>query len=146
MIALAQQNRILVLRTVVTKPALIADVDQISEKTGGKVNFSLDATKTNANRKYFLLGSVTGHSPGTKLPGGMILPVNWDIFTDLVITFMNTPLFVNFAGKMDVSGQALATFDTLGPVPGAAGIMLTFAYTLKPYDFVSNYVEVSIVP
>ena len=118
------------------------------EGTGGKSTFSLDAGAANVARNYIILGGVTGSSPGTPLPGGMAtLPVNWDVFTTIVINLANTVIFQNFIGILDANGQASALFDTQGPVPGAAGITMTFAFALNnPWDFASNAVEIKIVP
>jgi hypothetical protein len=129
--------------------ALTADADQISEAVGGTVNFALNADANNANRNYIILGGVTGTAPGTPLPGGLVtLPVNWDVFTSFVLTFLNTPIFNNFMGTLDGLGHGAATFDTLGPIPGTAGVKLYFAFALGPppaWDFASNSVTIEIV-
>ena len=101
------------------------------------------------NRNYLILGSIPGTVPGIPLPGSeAILPLNWDIFTTLVMSYLNSPLFVDFMKKLDDSGKGTAMFDTLWPLPsGLAGITIRFAYTLnKPWDFVSNPINVEIVP
>ena len=104
-----------------------------------------------ANRTYLLLGCVTGTSPGTPLPDGTILPINWDLLTNFVLAFLNTPIFQNFLGTLDAAGSASATFDTLGPLPkGTAGVVMSFAYAL-PYSapggwFASNAVDIEIIP
>jgi hypothetical protein len=129
--------------------ALEIDADTVQESTGGKVNFSLHAGADNSGRSYFILGSVTGTEPGTPLPGGLTtLPLNWDAFTNLVMSLWNSPIFHEFMGQLDPSGRAAALFDTLGPLPGgSAGLVLYYAYTLhQPFDFVSNPVEITIVP
>ncbi len=127
---------------------LAADVDTLSESTGGEVNFTLAAGTEYAGRNYFLLGSATGTTPGFPLPGGQTLPLNWDVFTGLVFKMANTPVLVDFYGVLDPSGQAAAKMDTFGPLPpGSAGITLYFAYTLYgPFGLVSNPVAVEIVP
>jgi plastocyanin len=124
---------------------LTADSDTISE-TGGSVNFMLDAGVANANRQYILLGGVSGTSPGTPLPGGFeTLPLNLDFFTDIVFLLINSPVFNNFLGTLDGNGTSTATLTT-GPVPGAAGLLMYYAFALGfPYDFVSNPVEVTFV-
>jgi hypothetical protein len=66
----------------------------------------------------------------------------------LCITFVNTPIFDQFMGTLDVSGQGSAKFDTLGPIPGTAGLKIFFAFLLGPppgFDFVSNYVEIEVI-
>ena len=53
----------------------------------------------------------------------------------------------NFMGTLDGAGSSNATFDTLAPIPGAAGLTMHFAYALNnPWDFVSNPVGIEIVP
>ena len=127
--------------------SLSANVYSIPESTGGTVHFQLEASVLNANRKYLLLGSVTGFDPGIPLPGGKaVLPINWDLFTDIILNLMNKPVFTNFMGVLDATGSATAQMN-LGPIPGTAGITLYFAYALNlPWDFASNPVEIEIVP
>ena len=56
---------------------LVSDVDQISEAAGGTANLTLDAGAAKANWKYLIFGGVTGTDPGTVLPSGAVLPLNW---------------------------------------------------------------------
>ncbi len=60
---------------------------------------------------------------------------------------LNTPVFLNFMGTLDASGQATAELNTGGPLPpGSVGIILSFAYCLNnPFDFVSNPINVEIL-
>ena len=125
---------------------LIADTDTLSATTGGAVNFDLDAGAGQAGRNYLLFGGVTGTTPGTTLPGGTNLPVNWDVFTNLVIVMVNTAPFSGFLGQLDANGQAQAKFDTLGPL-SASGFAFSFAFALNnPWDFASNSVTVDVIP
>lgn len=128
---------------------LTTDVNTISESTGGVVNYILDAGAANAFRNYMIFGSVTGTSPGTPFPGGLVLPLNWDAFTNLVILFVNTAIFSDFMGSLDGTGFGTAQLDTLGPIsPGLVGLKMWYAYPLEgpPWDFMSNPVEIEIVP
>ena len=127
---------------------LTASATQISISVGGSVDFELDAGPENAGRGYLVFGGVSGTTPGTPLPGGMaVLPVNWDVFTNIVLSLAGTPVFDRFLGTLNGNGEASAKLDTLGPVSGAAGITLSFAYALAaPFDFASNPVEVDLVP
>ena len=115
------------------------------EATGGTLLFALEAGAANAGRNYILLGSMTGTTPGTPLPGGQaVLPLNWDAFTNLVVTLANTTLFKDFAGTLDAYGDAEAILD-LGPLPGGAGMTLHFAFALnKPWDYVSDPIPVGV--
>jgi hypothetical protein len=124
------------------------DSDTISAAAGGRINFCLEAGKVNKGRSYILLGSISGTSPGTVLPGGNVtLPLNWDIFTSLVINLLNKPIMTDFMGVLDGAGRGDAQLVTAPLLPSAAGMMMHFAYALcSPYDFASNPVLVSIVP
>lgn len=128
--------------------SLEIDVDTISASTGGVVQFSLNAGTINAYRSYFLLGSVTGTVPGTHFPN-VTLPLNWDIFTIIVLDFANTPLFANFNGMLGAQGDGQATLNTISisPLsPDLVGTKLYFAYLLyNPKDYASDPVVVEIV-
>ena len=129
-------------------PIFGSDVTEISARDGGLVNFSLDAGAANGGRDYFILGTLSGTSPGLPLPGGqVILPVNYDVFTGLVASMLNTAIFDRFLGQLDAAGQETARFDTFGPLPGGlVGLSMHFAYALaKPFDFVSPAVKIDIV-
>jgi hypothetical protein len=100
-----------------------------------------------ANRNYLVLGGLSGTQPGKLLPGGTAwLPLNWDLFTDLVVQLVNTPNLQDFMGTLDEEGGGEAILN-LPPVPGAAGITLYFAYAVNgPWDFASNPVAIDIIP
>ena len=119
----------------------------IPHGTGGKVQLTLSGGPGCAGRDYLMLGSVSWNAPGIPLPGGQAtMAVNWDPFTNMVLNLLNTPAFMHFAGTLDAGGNAIATFDTLGPLPPqAAGLILSFAYALyAPWDFVSNPMNINI--
>lgn len=122
--------------------------NMIEESVGGSIRLNLKAGSANAGRKYILLGSASGTSPGYPLPGGMAtLPLHWDIFTDLVFSLLNTPVCQDFLGVLDANGKAACVFNTLGPVPGAAGTHVHFAYALNnPWNYVSNPAVIEVVP
>jgi hypothetical protein len=112
------------------------------------VTFFLDAGAGNGGRNYLLLGGVTGTEPGYPLPGGMAnLHLNWDLFTDVVLIFMNSPVFSDFLGSLDAQGSATAVLNPGLLDPAYAGIVFYFAYALNnPFDFASNPVHVTILP
>lgn len=132
---------------VVAAPLLSANRDSISESAGGTVDFAIEAGSHNGARQYVILGSMTGTTPGTPLPGGYAtLPLNWDGFTRFVFNRLNMPLFMNFRGNLTGSGSGAAQLNAW-PVPGFGGITMHFAYALgPPWDFVSNPVAIDIVP
>jgi hypothetical protein len=127
---------------------LKCDSFSLSASGGGIVNFSLDAGSDNGNRNHLLLGSASGILPGHALPGGYaMLPLNWDDFTNLVMALLNTSLFHDFLGKLDASGMSTAFIDTSPLPPTAVGVVMDYAFCLNsPFDYVSNPVEIAIVP
>lgn len=126
---------------------LMSDTDVVSE-LGGTVNFDLDAAEINAGRFYVMLGSVTGTSPGTPLPGGhVVLPLNWDPVTKLIRQLLNSPVLPGFMGTLDGEGLSTAQLNLPPIPPGYVGTIVHFAYALlSPYDYVSNPVAIELVP
>ena len=126
---------------------LKTDVASIPAAKGGTANFTLRAGKGNANRRYFLVASLSGTRPGTLLPGGLAtLPLNLDPLSFLVLTGAAGSIFQNFAGTLDASGDAPARL-VLWPIPGFTGATAHFAYALdSPWNFVSNPVQIGITP
>ncbi|MHC4942789.1 MAG: hypothetical protein ACYTG7_07185 [Planctomycetota bacterium] len=120
---------------------------RVSGWFGGKVVFFLDAGSGNADRFYGLFGSVSGTSPGTVLPGGMILPINWDFFTEMLtlLALSGSPL-IPFFGNLDGDGRAEVVMTVPPRVLPSGGLSSVYAFCLNnPYDFVSNSVELSIL-
>lgn len=111
------------------------------------MNFTLTAGAAQANRDYAMLGSVTGTTPGFPLPGGMVvMPLNFDLFTQVMIPLLNSAMFPGFMGTTDGTGVATAQL-VAPPSPAAVGLTLDFAYMLYyPFDFVSNPVSVQVLP
>lgn len=122
------------------------DTNELPE-SGGSVYFDLAAGVENADRKYFLLSSATGTAPGTPLPGNYAtLRLDWDIWTEIVLSLSNTVLFQDFIGFLDNNGNATAIMNAPSLPTGYVGLQLHFAYCLKnTYDFVSNPVTIEIV-
>ena len=127
---------------------LILDVNHVHASTGSIVKLSLDAGSDYSLRSYFVLASVTGTEPGFTLPGGLVMPLNFDAFTSLAITLANTPAFAYFSGGLNASGMGSAQFNTLSSIdPQFVGLNFYFAYFLfNPFDFVSNGAQVEIIP
>ncbi len=135
-------------RKKVAPEYLVADTDTFSASTGGTVNFTLFAGSANGGRNYLLVGSLSGTSPGTVLPGGLTtIPLVRDWYTDLIIQHLAWPSFQNFWGTLDVTGAATARL-VLGPQSsGYVGTVMSYAFGLSgPWDFASNAVNVEIVP
>lgn len=130
-------------------PLSLSD-NEIPESTGARIDLNLDAGAANGGRNYMILGSVSGTAPGIPLPGGQVtLPLNWDLFTSVMIGLVNTPLFKDFTGTLDGNGEAAAQFNTMivAPLPSMMGLAMSFAYALNgPWNYVSNGVNIEFVP
>ena len=109
------------------------------------VNFTLNAGPAYAGRFYLLLGSLSGTTPGTPLPGGLAtIPLNYDQLALWSLTW-GPPIFTNFFGILDADGQATATLN----VPAASGIgpgdRMHFAFCIpQSWDFASHAVAVDV--
>lgn len=123
------------------------DRNALSAEKGGKIRFFLNAGPDKAGRHYFILGSVSGTAPGHPLPGGLVLPLNWDAFTDLTLLLANGPYMLDFHGQLDASGTTTSLLDTQGKLPRIMeGVTLFFSGLLySPFDFVSNAVEIKVL-
>jgi hypothetical protein len=133
--------------TVGKMPATLwTDTNTVPE-AGGTVNFTLSADEDNASRNYIVIGGTSGTSPGFTLPGGASLPVNWDWFSDLQMSLLGTTIFTDFMGVLGADGKAYPVLN-VPPLPaGSAGLIMYFGGCCSsPFDFVSNHVEVEVVP
>jgi len=133
---------------MLSDPSLWADYYTLSVTERSEVTFSIDAGSANGNRKFLLLGSMSGMAPGFPLPGGAVtVPLNWDIFTNLILTSIGSPAFQNFLGVLDSQGNATAVFDSFVPVgPLLIGVTMNFAYVLRAppaWNFVSNAISIT---
>lgn len=65
--------------------------------------------------------------------------------TGIVASLLNTPVFLNFMGILDASGSSTAQLNA--PAMPFSGFTMYYAYALSsPYDYVSNPVEIEILP
>jgi len=124
-----------------------ADSFSIPGGVGGTVNFTLDAGPAYANNKYIILASLSGNAPGIPLPkSNAAVYINWDFFTTMVVQMSNLPTFANFTGVLNGVGQKTATLLVPFAIPDAIGLTMSFAFTVKPFGFGSNPINVKIVP
>ena len=132
--------------------SLWADGATLSAGAGGSVSFDLVAGSSESAQQYFLLGSLTGTSPGFS-KNGIDVPLNWDVYTDVSLQFANTPVLTDTMGTLDGDGRAVASFNpTPGLIPPAAvGFVLHHAaLAVDPgttkFTWASNAVAVTIEP
>ncbi|MHC4512774.1 MAG: hypothetical protein ACYTGW_07745 [Planctomycetota bacterium] len=141
---------ILALACPAQKPTLTTDTSTVSPATGGAQQFTLDAGSQHGARFYWILGSLTGTSPGINL-GSLHLPLNPDPWTDITIAWANTAWLTNTNGRLDPSGKAQAFFN-VPKVTNPKAFGLTFNHAYVVYDaqsnlhMVSNPVPLRLVP
>ena len=114
------------------------------------MQFSLNPGPLYQGASYRVLGGLSGTTPGVTFANGVALSLNVDAFTVLTWLRANGPNYPGFSGILDVSGSAVATLDTLGPLPAVAvGAVLDFATVVEVGGqpaWTSNPTTVTIVP
>jgi hypothetical protein len=136
---------------VAASPALSSDDTSISLASGGQQLLALDGGAAQVGWVYFVFGSVTGTNPGIDFGGGLVLPLNFDIYFGLTLNKPGLSAFGNYNGTLDSFGQASATFTL--PVlmdPSLVGVTIHHAYLAGSVfgipEFASNAVSVELVP
>lgn len=131
--------------------SLFPGLASVSVSGGGDLALTLDAGPAQAGDAYFLVGSMSGVTPGVDL-GGSVLPLVVDAYSVLSLESSGSAPFLGFAGTLDVNGGAGATFS-LGAGGSAAlvGKVLYHAYAcLDPvtftFDFASNPAAIELLP
>ncbi|MCB9897057.1 MAG: LamG domain-containing protein [Planctomycetes bacterium] len=139
-------GEVAVLHEVESAIVLAADDLQLEASTGGDVNLLVDVGPEHAGEQRFVLAGLSGSSPGITLPGPwqVVLPLNWDAFTDLLVANLGAAPFEDFVDTLDADGRGTATLH-LPPLPPGTEATFTFAFALKPWTLASNPVEVRLV-
>ncbi len=129
--------------------ALHPDVDFVSYSATETQTLFLDAGPEHAFEKYQLLGCLDGSVPGTVV-FDLLLPLNWDHWTDKVLAKPGYKAFSGFKGVLDAQGKATATIE-VGPenfAPSLVGATIYHAY-LAGNDYptwASNPVPLMVLP
>lgn len=128
------------------KEVLSSDVTELSVDGGDTQTMTLTAGSANAGRGYFVLGSVTGTTPGIPL-GPVHLPLNFDFYMNLTLSSPNAFPLTDSLGVLDGSGGSTTLFTMpTGLSPSLVGVQISHAYLLvAPEDFASNPVTIEIV-
>ncbi|PIE23483.1 MAG: hypothetical protein CSA62_07655 [Planctomycetota bacterium] len=128
------------------KPGLDSDRGHVSTTKSGPVRFSLDAGSQHAQQFFLMLGSASGTQPGMRVNSKLSIPLNYDAFTGLGLSAINTPVFAKFLGKLDRNGSATATLTLPRLNLASSGIRLDFAYLLfaKKAGFTSQALELRL--
>ncbi|MHC4815998.1 MAG: hypothetical protein ACYTFN_23275, partial [Planctomycetota bacterium] len=111
---------------------LWTDKHELSLKQAGSQTLSLGAGTQHAGRFYWILGSVTGTTPGITL-AGTHFPLNPDLYTDITLGLWSVnPPFGGFKGKLDLQGRATASFNVPANAPPLVDFTVYHAYLV--YD------------
>ncbi len=129
-------------------PSLTASTTQVSVATGGIQTLTLDADIQSALRGYWVVGSVTGTTPGVPL-GGIVIPLRYDFYTDFTVAAPNSSVLSTSRGTLDVKGRGKATFNVpKGLGSAAVGVTIYHAFitfTGTTIHMASNPVALKLV-
>jgi hypothetical protein len=130
---------------------LSADVASISLASGGSQVLSLHAGAARAGDLYWLLGSLSGTSPG--LPAGAFtLPLTPDGYFNFTLSNPNSALLQNTFGILDAAGAGSSTIQVpAGLSPSLAGVsgnhaFVTLSLPSATATGVSNPVALTLAP
>ncbi len=125
---------------------------ETSIANGSSTIFTMAAPVSEAGNAYYLLGSISGFSPGIDLGNGLNLPLNPDVFFNFTLDFSNSPLLGSFGF---LSGSAYASASWTIPANGVpaslAGIstywaFVTYDSAMSQYSFTSNHAIHTLIP
>jgi hypothetical protein len=105
---------------------LYGDTHVVPIRAGGTQRLTVNAGRAHANRLYWILGSVSGTSPGVNLLG-VHIPLNPDAYTNLAMSCVNKSVFANFRGTLDGNGFAVASLNVPPNLPIPIGTTLYHA-------------------
>ncbi|MFT5284580.1 MAG: hypothetical protein ACI8TQ_000737 [Planctomycetota bacterium] len=121
------------------------DIASLSLSTGGTQVLSLTGGASSANWFYWIFGSVTGTAPGIDFGGGIILPLNFDVYFNITLTTPTLGAFNSFFSALDGSGNATASLTLpAGLDPALAGVTMNHAYLAAEILGVPNFASESV--
>jgi photosystem II stability/assembly factor-like uncharacterized protein len=131
---------------------LEGDVETVSLASGGTQALDLAWGPEGVGATYWVVGSVSGTSPGTTV-AGLHVPLNFDFYFQLALIQPNQVPLVASLATLDAAGQGAAAFVVpLGVDPAFVGVTFHHAYAVfqtSPALAVlgaSNAVAVTIAP
>jgi hypothetical protein len=133
---------------------LITDTAELSLGAGGTQTLALDAGHSHAGSMYWILGSISGIDPPLQLPGGLELPLVFDVWTQVTLSSPNQPPYSDTFGALDGRGTASAALDIPAGLPPSlagvkiyhCGLVFDGAPSVAHIALVSNPVFVTLIP
>jgi hypothetical protein len=103
---------------------------------GDSLDFDLIAGSKYAGDTYVVLGSVNGSMPGLPLPGGLMLPLVFDWYTQLTFQMAGSAVFSDFIGVLDGQGRGTASLVVPPNLPASViGMQLHHAFLITDAGF-----------
>lgn len=125
--------------------------NNISVADAGSVDMNLKAGPSWANEPYLVLAAESVH-PGFTLDG-IEVHLNPDAIFMFALQNVNGANFENSQGALDSAGEAVFTFNTLGPTPAMLGRHFPFEYFIltsssqpRPIRYASHPVMINFIP
>lgn len=133
------------------EPAFAAQPATLSIAAGGSQVMELSTSAQNGGRLYFVLGSISGTSPGLPIGDGVVLPLEYDAYFDLTIANPNSALLGPSLALLDPLGEAACQFNLpAGLPPELVGLTLHHAFLVVDefgiVVFASNAVALTLEP
>ncbi|MEM7305107.1 MAG: pentapeptide repeat-containing protein [Planctomycetota bacterium] len=130
-------------------PLIGCGTGQLSVTDGGTQGLLLRPGSEFAGQLYFVIGSLSGTSPGFTLEPGVHLPLNYDTYSLYTIEFPNSALLANTFSVLDEIGEGAAGFVVpQGLSLSLVGLTVHHAYVVfegpSNYAFASNAVEATL--
>ena len=108
---------------------LVGDPDALSLLSGGTEQLELRASHAHAGEVYVVVGSASGTDPGFPVSSSVLLPLNYDGYTQFTVQQANTGPLVNTHRVLDAHGKASAAIVLpAGTDAGLAGTTLHHAF------------------
>ena len=132
-------------------PLLTASASSVSVGSGGAQVLDLNGGSALAGTLHLVLGTTSGTAPGVPV-GSVVVPLNPDAYTSLVLAAPGSPPLVGALGLLDAAGEAQATFSLPpGSSPALVGLAVHHAFVaLDPTTGAlldaSNPVALDLVP
>lgn len=135
---------------VATDRGMAGDTLTISIPVGGTQVLTHSAGTAQATKIYAVLGSISGTAPGT-VSNGVLIPLNFDAWTNGTVSFANGPILGTSIGFLDVLGTGTTTITFPALSPSLIGLAFDHAYiVINPTTFLveaaSNAVPLTFVP
>ena len=128
-------------------PALSSTTVSVTASAPEIQTVGIDAGESYAGRVYLMLSNFSGTGAGF-MAGGMHVPLNFDRLTRLSASDPSGQIFQNQIGMLNGQGCAEVTVR-FSPQWTSALVGMTVrhvAVTVDPFDWVSNVIEVELVP